>query len=407
MTDRSDIQVLRELARRYAAAAQRPVQDERRDLWRRHNSLEKTRPLIYVRGGECWNEVPEITHQECRDPFLRRYERALRHGLYVDSLGDDTVLEPWITVRASFKVAGWGMRIERRYSETAGGSWKHDPPLKDLSDLSGLTEPHHVIDEEATARDASRLQEAVGDLIEVNIDRSPAYQFWSGDISTDLGYLRGIEQVMWDMMDDPAGLHRLCRRMGEGILRTHEEAERAGDWRLSNHQNQAMPYAKELRDPAANGPSVKRKDLWVYMAAQEFTLISAEMHEEFLLRYQLPILREFGLSAYGCCENLTRKIDMLRKIPNLRRIAVTPTADLPRCAEQIGTDYVISWRPNPAEMVCCGWNPDRVRRIVGDAVRLCRDQHMDITLKDAQTIQGDPARLIEWTRLVREIAEGS
>ncbi len=41
---------------------------------------------------------------------------------------------------------------------------------------------------------------------------------------------------------------------------------------------------------------------------------------------------------------------MLRQFPNLRNIVVTPRADVRRCAEQIGTDYVISWRPNPADM---------------------------------------------------------
>ncbi|GAI58840.1 unnamed protein product [marine sediment metagenome] len=49
---------------------------------------------------------------------------------------------------------------------------------------------------------------------------------------------------------------------------------------------------------------------------------------------------KFGLVAYGCCEDLTYKVDMLRQIPNLRRIAVPPFADAAKCAEQIGRDYV-------------------------------------------------------------------
>ena len=76
--------------------------------------------------------------------------------------------------------------------------------------------------------------------------------------------------------------------------------------------------------PAANSEPVKRDQLWLFMAAQEFALISPDMHDEFLLEYQLPILKKFALTAYGCCEDLTQKIDILRRIPNLRRIAVTP-----------------------------------------------------------------------------------
>ncbi len=106
-----------------------------------------------------------------------------------------------------------------------------------------------------------------------------------------------------------------------------------------------MPYAEELEWPKANSGPRLRKQSWGYCAAQEFTLISPAMHDEFLLQYQLPILEKFGLIAYGCCENLTHKIALLRKIPNLRIIAAAPTVDLRRCAEQIGTDYVFPGGP--------------------------------------------------------------
>lgn len=55
---------------------------------------------------------------------------------------------------------------------------------------------------------------------------------------------------MRDMIDDPAGLHRLVAFMADGIRRTHEQAEAAGDWGLTAHENQAMPYAEALPDPA-------------------------------------------------------------------------------------------------------------------------------------------------------------
>ena len=265
--------------------------------------------------------------------------------------------------------------------------------------------PRHEIDESATSVNIARLQEAIGDLIPINVDRAPAYRMWSGDISTDLGYLRGMEHFMMDMCDHSEWLHRLAAFMRDGILRTHEQAEAAGDWGLAAHQNQAMPYAEELRDPAPNVTGVRRKELWGYMAAQEFTGVSPEMHNEFLLQYQLPILKAFGLVAYGCCEDLTCKIDMLRQIPNLRRIAVSPFANVARCAEQIGTDYVLSYRPSPADMVSYDFNPDRIRHILRRDLQACRNCHMDITLKDVQTVQGDPDRMCRWVALTREVID--
>ena len=208
---------------------------------------------------------------------------------------------------------------------------------------------------------------------------------------------------MVDMLDRPEWLHRLVKFMSDGVLRTHDQAEAAGDWGLCAHQNQAMPYAEELPDPAPNRNGVKRSQLWGYMASQEFTCVSPAMHEEFLLRYQLPILSKFGLAAYGCCENLTNKIAMLRKIPNLRRIGVAPVANVARCAEQIGRDYVLSYRPSPTDMVGYGFDAARIRSILKWDLHACRDCHVDITLKDVETVQGDPDRVRQWVRLTREV----
>ena len=54
--------LLRDLARRYAEVAASPVQDQRRDLWRRHNSLKATRPPIYVRAC-AWSEMRDARLQ--------------------------------------------------------------------------------------------------------------------------------------------------------------------------------------------------------------------------------------------------------------------------------------------------------------------------------------------------------
>jgi hypothetical protein len=407
MQSQRDIRILRELAKRYAEVCQKETYAERRALWRKHNSLIKTRPLIYVRWLAAWHEAPE-SHLECEDPFFRRHEEFLRQMLFQDTLEDDYVLEPWITQPASYVLPPegiWGVPFGRTPTTRPGGSWKYDPPLKRLEDIEKLVAPHHVIDEEATRRNVERLQEAVGDILTVNVERAPVYRVWNGDLSTCLAYRRGLEQVMWDMVDHPQWLHRLLAFLRDGVLTTHAEAERAGDWHLADHENQAMPYAEELPDPRPNSESVPRRRLWAFAAAQELTLVSPAMHDEFMLRYQIPILEQFGLVAYGCCEDLTHKIDLLRRLRNLRRIAVTPRADVWQCAAQIGRDYVISWRPNPAEMICCGFDPEHIRRVVRDAMEACKGLHVDITLKDVETVQHQPERLREWVRIVRAVSD--
>jgi len=400
---RKDMAILRDLAYEYMDICSAPIQEQRRALWRAHNSLKPTRPLIYVRAF-AWHEMPQ-SHCLCTDPFLRSFEDHFRQQLFWSALDDDSIFEPWVTIQATRTCTGWGISGRRNFSDEPGGSFKVDYPIKELSDIEHLRAPWHGIDEAKTSEDAERLAAAIGDITTINVDRGPAYRMWTGDLSTDLGYLRGIEHFMLDMLDHPDWLHQLVRFLSDGVLKTHNEAEAAGDWGLCAHQNQAMPYAEELQDPAPNRNGVKRSELWGYMAAQELTAVSPAMHDEFLLQYQLPILKHFGLVAYGCCEDLTHKIDMLRQIPNLRRIAVSPFANVRKCAEQIGMDYVLSYRPSPADMVSYGFDPDRIQSILRRDLEACKHCHVDITLKDVETVQADPDRVRKWVEVTRKVIE--
>ena len=153
MLKQDERELLRELARQYVAACADPAQKIRRDLWRRHNSLKPTRPLIYVRAF-AWKEMP---HSQCRiaDPFLRTVEDGLRRQLFWYALQDDAVFEPWVTVEAVHACSGWGVEVQRRRSGDPGGSYKVDYPIKTLADIEKLRVPRHAIDEKLTAERAA------------------------------------------------------------------------------------------------------------------------------------------------------------------------------------------------------------------------------------------------------------
>ena len=411
----NDIQVLRDLVQQYNEAISDPVYDERRTLWRDHHSLKPTRPPVIASMG-MWNvwcrEVFGNERMQCQDAFYREYERTLRMWLFHHEVGDDWILEPWLTVGASQRhprggwVGVWGLDVELKRTGMEGGAFKNvKPPLQSWADMERMTWPTHEIDEDATARNVERLQEAVGDLIAIDVNRGPIMQGFLADISTSLAYLRGLEQLMLDMYESPHELHALLAFMRDGILENQRQAEAAGDFSLTCAHNQAMPYGGGLEDPIANSGTRQRQQLWGFFAAQEYTLISPKFHDEFLFQYQLPIMANYGLTHYGCCEDLTRKIDMLRQAPNLRSIAVTPVADLATGVQEIGTDYAISWRPNPTDMVCADFNEDRIRRIIGEGLQAAQGTYLHIFLKDIETLRGENDRLRRWTEIVRSVIE--
>ncbi|MBI3946792.1 MAG: hypothetical protein HY321_12790 [Armatimonadetes bacterium] len=49
----------------------------------------------------------------------------------------------------------------------------------------------------------------------------------------------------------------------------------------------------------------------------------------------MPILTRFGLSRYGCCEDLTRKMDRVLTIPNPRKFVCSAWTDLEKLVNAI------------------------------------------------------------------------
>jgi hypothetical protein len=67
----NDIRILRELAKQVKEIANKPIQDQRRNAWRRHNSFKGDRPLIYVRAF-AFSEIFDSGCLKCEDPLLRK-----------------------------------------------------------------------------------------------------------------------------------------------------------------------------------------------------------------------------------------------------------------------------------------------------------------------------------------------
>jgi len=58
------------------------VNEKKRNLWKEHNSLIKTKPLILVFPENAWVELLPYSILKASDPFLREYEWYLRSLIY-------------------------------------------------------------------------------------------------------------------------------------------------------------------------------------------------------------------------------------------------------------------------------------------------------------------------------------
>jgi hypothetical protein len=141
--------------------------------------------------------------------------------------------------------------------------------------------------------------------------------------------------------------------------------------------------------------------------AQMFGDVSPAMWEEYELNYVKPLMAECGLVYYGCCEALDRKIPLLKTIPNLRKIGVSPWANPEVCAEQIRGDYVYANKPNPAH-VSGSLNAEAVRAETKRVIEACLKNGCpyEFVLKDISTVTYKPGNLIDWVKTVEEVIDG-
>ena len=98
-------------------------------------------------------------------------------------------------------------------------------------------------------------------------------------------------------------------------------------------------------------------------------------------------------------------MDILRRIPNLRKISISPWCSTSRAVDKIGRDYVMSRKPNPAILAEDQWHPERARQDVRDFLDAARGCHIELIMKDISTVRYQPQRLWEWARMASETAE--
>lgn len=400
-----DREILRALAERVATLATRPEEEAKRRLWTSHNSLKPGRPLVHCDPENGWHEIIADDALKCQGKLARSWEFTIRREIFWgDSMGDDRVVEPYIDVPYVCVESDWGMH-ENRIGGADGSAYTWGAPLKDYADLEKLRFPQIVVDHEATGRLVRQASETFGGTLKVRVGG----WWWSSLGLTDvLARLRGLEKVMLDVYDCPKELHRLMGILRDGTLAKLDFLEERGLLALNTDTcvgSGGFGYTTELPQAGFDSKRVRPQDMWGFCESQETVTFSPQMFAEFILPYQLPIMERFGLNCYGCCEPLNARWDEVRKTPRLRRVSVSPWADLADMAEKLGDRYVYSLKPHPGVLAVTAINEERVRADLREALQCTRGCRVEIIMKDNHTIGNNPRNVIDWCRIAREEAE--
>jgi hypothetical protein len=145
--------------------------------------------------------------------------------------------------------------------------------------------------------------------------------------------------------------------------------------------------------------------MWGCSNAQIFSEVSPQFQWEFAIEHDLRWLDRWGLNYYGCCEPLDGKADLLKRIPRLRKVSVTPWCKTERAVELIGPHWIMSRKPSPAVFAEDHWNPARARRDLRDFLDRAQGCHVELIMKDISTVRREPQRLWEWAQIAMEEVE--
>lgn len=404
----SDRTIITDLARRVAEIGHDPIQEKNREMWRKHNSLERVKPMVLVFPEGSWCEL--LPHSEvlrCEDPELHGTEWMLRHLIYRwEHLRDDNVIEPRIKVHSVYRSSGWGVEVKHRPSTTERGAWAFDPIIRNSADLARLRKPSIELDEAATQRQLDFAHDLFDGVLPVVLHRKAGFD---NSLLYMLCNFVGLDNLMVDVIDRPEFVHEAMSFMTEATIEMMESAERQGFIEPNNQDDYVgsggVAYSRELPGVGSAERGYTLMDCWGFAEAQEFALVSPEMHYEFVLQYQIRMLGKYGLNCYGCCEALDNKFDIVFRIPRLRRLSISPWADVRRSAEALGDRVIFSWKPNPADLAGEAFSPDLVRAKIEECVDAARGCVLEIIMKDTHTVRGEPHRMSEWVRIAREIAD--
>jgi len=400
--------VIRELAKRVAEIAAGPAQEEKKRLWLRHNALEKARPLIFADPENAWYEIIPATQLQCEGALARLWEFKLLKEIYwAESIGDDRVIEPIFRVYHVFAESGWGLDVKIIGGDD-GGVYRWEPPLSDYRDLEKLRFRRIEVNPEKTGRLYDLANEVLGDILEVRLEGA---WWWSHGMTSDLILLRGFERALYDMYDNPDGLHRLMAFLRDENLVRLDFLQENGLLSLNNGGDfvgtGGYGWSGELPAAGFDGRRVRTCDMWGFCESQETVGVSPKLFEEFVFAYQLPILERFGLNIYGCCEPLDGRFDIIRRIPRLRKVTVSPWSDVRGMAEKIGGRYIYSRKVNPAEIAQPLIDEAQIRQGLRDTLAAtsrnnCR---VEILMRDVLTLGQNPENIVRWTQIAREESE--
>jgi len=400
---KKDKETLRKLAQKVKDYSTTKENEEKRKLWYEHNSLKTSKPVIFCEPENGWNEIITADMLECEGPLSRRWEILLRKEIfYGERMKDDKPIEPYFDIGYTHESKDW-LDKEIVHGGKDGGSYVWEAQIKSIEDLDKIRKPEIIVDYKTTLETFELACSVFKDLL---VPKLKGLWWWSFGLTYDLVRLVGLENMLIYFYDKPELIHKVMARLRDDSIKKLNFLEENKLLTLNSNREYVgsggLGYSHEIpkRDISCN--DIKTQDLWGFAESQETVSVSPEMFEEFVFRYQVPIMERFGLNCYGCCEPLDKRWDVVKKAPNLRRISVSAWANVEKMAENLKDEYIFSYKPSPTELAVHEINEAHIREKISNFLDVTKGCITEIIMKDNHTLGHNPDNAVNWVKIVRD-----
>ena len=402
---RSDLQILRELAKQQYELSQTPQMQTLKKEWFLHNTFKGTRPMITIELGGFESEIiPPLLKcegEKAREIEARLYRNMVNHTLF----GDDFVVKDYYPITHSVWLKLFDLNVERVETGGLGHQFVHQ--ITDLKEDFYKIEQNskYFGDKSKTQKEIEFINELFGDILPAKLEGRGLYAVPTQDVV----HFMGMENMLFAMYDYPAEFKAMMDRIADEYIEYFNWLAADG-FLLPTVGGEAVAqgtwcYTDEL---PSEKPELTTCDVWGFLDSQETVNISPDMFGEFVWPCYEKIARNYGLLSYGCCEPVHPIFDdYLSTLPNLRKVSISPWCDEEFMGERLkGKNIIFHRKPSP-NFIGVGIELDEAAVIehIDKTVKAAKGCKLEFTQRDVYTAANNPEKVRRFVELIRQRAE--
>lgn len=403
--NQTDKETLRTLAARYMTYALSDQNNRNRELWRALNRMNMQKPMVSIEQMP-WEEMDVDGFLRCtvENGYFRGIEWNLRTEIYKwEHMPADMVLNPYIILPRPISDTGFGLTTIRREIDTSGPAYSNQfiNQFEEMEDVEKIKTPVLEIDREAETEIIAAAEEIFDGIAPVK----PGGIMLHCGLWDFVSFWMGVDSCYIELMDRPELIHAIMERLTNATLAKIEQINALGLYDItSNMCHCSYTFDDRLPTAECDPDHPTTYDGWTFSMAQLFTSVSPAINEEFEVPYMSKILSKFGSVYYGCCERLDDRLDVIDRMPNIRKISCSPWSDREHFAATLPKKYIMSNKPTPALLAEPTLDEEAVRKDLRRTIAAAKAHGLglELLLKDISTVKNDPQRLWRWAEIAKE-----